>query len=183
MMYFNAYSSNAVYQNFVNPAEYSTPLPFVSLAEICGDRTYENYGEPQLSIWSSVVAPSNIYWDQGGYFHHPEEDRWIGELEIYYHEAANEWLAKALVREYADKQERYSKQLNAPGLAYTNEAYHPEDYGFDDLLVYDSLYDTILIIRDGSRVIRASCGLHTWGEKLPLFHFWLEEMAERYEIE
>ena len=97
-----------------------------------------------------------------------------------YHEAASEWIARELVREYAGRQTRYSKQLNAPGLAYTNEAYRPEDYGFDELLVYDSLYDTILIIRDGKRVIKASCGLHTWGEKLPLFHFWLDEMAELY---
>ncbi len=178
-LFFNTHSNNAVYQNFVDLAEYSDPLPFVTLAEISEDRTLENYGEPQLSIWSSVVAPTNIYWDQGGYFHHPEEERWIGELEIYYHEAANEWTAKELVREYAHRQKQYSKQLNAPGLAYTNEIYRPEDYGFDELLVYDSLYDTVLIIRDGNTVIRASCDLHTWGEKEPLFKFWLEKMAEK----
>lgn len=173
------HSDNAVYQNFVDPAEYSAPLPFVTLADIGEDRTYEDYGEPQLSIWSSVVAPTNIYWEQNGSLTNPEEE-WIGDLEIYYHEAANEWLAKELVREYADKQARYSKQLDAPGLAYTNENYRPEDYGFDELLVYDSLYDTILIIRKGNRVTKASCGLHTWGEKQPLFEFWLDKMAEQY---
>jgi hypothetical protein len=135
---------------------------------------------PQLSIWSSAVTPNNIYWEQNGSLTHPEEELWICGLEVYYHEAANEWIARELVREYAGRQKRYSKQLNAPELAYTNESYHPADYGFDELLVYDSLYDTILIIRDGKYVFRVNCSLHTWGEKLPLFHFWLEEMAEQY---
>lgn len=179
-VYFNAYSSNAVYQNFVDPAEYSAPLPFVCLADISEERVLDNFGAPQLSIWSSMVTPTNIYWEQNGNLTHPEEERWNCELKINYHEAANEWIARELVREYAGKQARYCKQLNSPGLAYTNEDYRPEDYGFDELLVYDSLYDTILIIREGNHVVRASCALHTWGEKLPLFHFWLEEMAERY---
>lgn len=178
-VYFNTYSSSAVYQNFVDPATYSAPLPFVSLAEISEDRTYENYGETQLSVWSTVITPANIYWEQSGVLANPEEEEWIGELEVYYHEASNEWLARELVQEYADKQKRYSKQLNAPGLAYTNEYYRPEDYGFDELLVYDSLYDTILIIRNGNRVIKASCGLHTWGEMQPLFEYWLNKMAEK----
>lgn len=177
---FNANSSNAVYQNFVDPASYSAPLPFVSMADIAADRTPEFNGEPQLSVWSSIAAPNNIYWEQSGSLNHPTEEQWLVALEVNYHEAANPWAAKELVREYAKRQDRYAKQLNAPGLAYTNEHYRPEDYGFDDLLVYDSLYDTVLIIREGNQVIRASCAIHTWGEKQPLFRLWLEAMAKLY---
>ena len=179
-LFFNTHSDNAVYRNAVDPAEYSAPLPFVTMADISEERVLDNFGVPQLSIWSSAVTPNNIYWEQNGSLTHPEEELWNCGLEVYYHEAANEWIARELVREYAGRQKRYSKQLNAPELAYTNESYHPADYGFDELLVYDSLYDTILIIRDGKYVIRVNCSLHTWGEKLPLFHFWLEEMAEQY---
>lgn len=177
---FNAHSTNAIFTNPVDAASWSQPLPFVTLAEITPDRTLDPAGEPELSIWSTFLTPTNIYWSQQGNLTHPEEERWIGSLEVQHHETSSTLVAKALVREYRSRQDRYLRQLNAPSLSYSSENYRAEDYGFDELLVYDSLYDTVLIIREGNQVIRASCELHTWGEKEPLFLLWLEQMAERF---
>ena len=177
---FNTHTDNAIYHNFVDPKSYPAPLPFVTLEEIAPDRTLERYGEPQLSVWNCTISLTNLHWEQSGSLQHPQQEQWIGNLEVSYHQAANEWIAKELVREYAHRQKQYSRQLDMPEFSRISGFYKSEDYGFDDLLVYDTLYDTVLIIRDGNHVIRSSCGIHTWGAKQPLFSLWLEAMAVRY---
>jgi len=178
--FFNVHDSNAIYQNYVDPESYPAPLPFVTLADISSDRTLESQGGPYLSVWVSPLSSTNLHWDQNGILHHPQEDQWIGDLQVNYHEAANEWIAKELVREYAHRQTQYSRQLDIPEYSKVSGFYKSADYGFDDLIVYDTLYDAVLIIRHGNRVIQASCGIHTWGTKQPLFSLWLEKMAALY---
>ena len=177
--YFNAFSTSAIYANGIDAADYTQPLPFVTIAEIAPERILEPEFSPLLSIWSTPLTPANLYWSENVRQTHPQEDLWTGELEVRCHEAAREWIAKGLIREYKQKQDRYVGELNSPGISYSNAAYQAEDYGFDELYVYDSLYGAVILIRNGYTVIQATCALHTWDTGDAHFRLWLEQMAEK----
>ena len=177
--YLNATSTSAVYDNELDPSTYTAPLPFVTLAELAPDRTPEKNLDPFLSIWYTPLTPTNIRWTESVRMVHPQEELWVGELEVSYHEAVGERIAKLLTREYKLKQDQRVGELNAPGISYSSADFRAEDYGFDELYVYDSFFNAVILIRDGNTVIRAVCGLHTWGESDALFPLWLDQIADK----
>lgn len=179
LTFLNANSVNSVYDNAIDPETYHDPLPFVALADIAENRSLEPEGEPQLSVWSSPIAPGNIYWAENGFLNHPSEDRWKGNLEIFYHEAASEWIAKELIREYVSQHDEFLS-VNAPGNHMVPEDFSAADYGFDELAVYGSHWGAVIFIRDGNRVVKATCTLHNWGTSNQLYALWLEKMADLY---
>ncbi len=177
--YFNASSTNAIYANEVDAAAYTDPLPFVTVAELIPDRTWEPNGEPFLSIWTTPLTHANIHWSESIRRAQSQEDLGSGELEVRYHEAAREWIAKALTQEYKQKQDQRVGELNSPGISYSNADYLAADYGFDELYVYDSFFNTVILIREGKTVIRATCALHTWSTGDTHFTLWLEQTAAK----
>lgn len=177
--YLNATSVNAIYDHEIDPAAYAEPLPFVTILELAPERSLEHNGTPFLSIWDTPLTPTNIRWSESVRRANSQEDLGSGELEVNYHEAAWEWTAKELIREYKLKQDQRVGELNTPGISYSNTDFRAEDYGFDELYVYDSFFNTVILIRDGNTVIRATCALHTWGDSESRFHLWLDQMAKR----
>ena len=177
--YLFASSTSAIYSNEVDIATYTEPLPFVTISEIDPQRTLEYQIPPMLSIWDTPLTPINFYWSESVRQIHPQDDLWNGELEVHYHEANREWIAKVLTREYKNNQDQRVGELNAPGISYSNADYLAIDYGFDELYVYDSFFNTVILIRDGNKVIRATCALHTWGSSDSHFLLWLEQMAAK----
>ena len=178
--YFNASSTNAIYAHEVDATTYSDPLPFITIAETAPERIFESQIDaPILSIWSTPFTPTNIYWSESVRQTDPQDDIWTGELQVHYHEASREWIAKKLAKEYKQRQDQRVGELHAPGISYSNADYRAEDYGFDELYVYDSFFNTVIILRNGTTVIRATCALHTWGSSDAHFQLWLEQMAEK----
>lgn len=177
--YLNATSVNAIYDHEIDPAAYTEPLPFVTILELAPKGTLEYNASPFLSIWDTPLTPINIRWSESVRRADSQGDLGSGELEVNYHEASGAWIAKELIREYKLKQDRRVDELNSPGITYSNADFRGEDYGFDELYVYDSFFNTVILIRDGNTVIRAACALHTWGDSDARFHLWLEQMAER----
>ena len=43
----------------------------------------------------------------------------------------------------------------------------------------DFFFNAVILIRDGNTVIRAVCGLHTWGDSDALFPLWLDQIADK----
>ena len=177
--YFNASSASAIYANEVDAAAHTEPLPFVTVAELVPDRTWEPNGDPFLSIWTTPLTPVNIQWSESIRRAQSPEDLGSGELEVRYHETDREWIARLLTGEYKNKQDLRVGELNSPGIAYSNADFRAEDYGFDELYVYDSFFNTVILLRDGNTVIYATCGLHTWGTGDAHFLLWLEQMAAK----
>ena len=177
--YLSASSTSAIYANEVDIATYTVPLPFVTISEIDSQRTLQHQVAPMLSIWDTPLTPKNFYWSESVQQIHPQEDLWSGELEVRYHEATQEWIAKVLIREYKNKQDQRVGELNAPGISYSNTDYLATDYGFEELYVYDSFFNTVILIREENTVIRATCALHTWGSSDSHFILWLEQTASK----
>lgn len=177
--YFNASSTSAIYANEVDAAAYTDPLPFVTVAELIPDRTWEPNGEPFLSIWTTPLTHTSIHWSESIRRAQSQEDLGSGELEVRCHKAARAWIAKALTQEYKQKQDQRVGELNSPGISYSNAAFRAEDYGFDELYVYDSFFNTVILIRDGNTVIYATCALQAWGTGDAHFQPWLDQMAAK----
>lgn len=167
----NAISVTPVVDNALIAAEYQEPLPFATMAEMDFERSYDPQIEQQLSIWYDPLSPTNFFWAENAYMEDPDEVRWFGGIELYWHEAANEWLAEEIIREYLQVQEFYS--------AYTPVEIEARDYGFDFLAVYQNYYGAHIFIRNGDTVIKAIFTVHTWGENDNLYPLWLDLMAEK----
>ena len=177
--YLNATSISAVFDNEIDPAAHRDSLPFTTIMELAPDRTLEYNAEPFLSIWDTPLTPTNIYWSESVRLSHPQEDLWTGELQVNYHEVSEKLIARELIREYKQKQDQRVGELNAPGISYSSADFRAEDYGFDELYVYDSFFNAVILIRDGNTVIRAVCGLHTWGDSDARFPLWLDQIADK----
>ena len=174
----NANSVNSVYDNAIDQETYHDPLPFVTMADITEDRSFESEYDPQLSIWSTPITSSNIYWAENGFLNHATEKRWEGSLEVFYHEASSEWIAKELMQEYVRKHEKFLS-INAPKNHQVPENFSASDYGFDELSVYGGYSSAVIFIRNGNQVIQATCTLHEWGVSQHLYPLWLAQLAEK----
>lgn len=171
MNFANAYTVDPIVDNALDPAAYQEPLPFVTMAEMAPNREYVPDAEKRLSVWYNPLSPQNIFWAESASLEDPNEVRWFGGMEIYYHETANEWIAEKLIEDYLQVQANYK--------AYDPVPISAEEYGFDFLEIYQTYYGAFLYIRDGNIVIKAFSYVHTWDENDHLYPLWLELLAEK----
>ncbi len=175
----NSFADSAMQIHALDPHNFSDPLPFVTMAKLAPERSFEEELDTQLSIWSTPLTPENCYWFEYGTLSQPEENRWSGGIETYYHKTEKDWVADRLMTEYQLEQGKYMELATAPGAVYKPLPLDAADYGFDELIVYCNKYGAFILIRERNTVIKASVTIHVWNDQTQLYPLWLEKMAEK----
>lgn len=176
----NITANNPIWDCQLHPDDYPVPFPFVTITDMAPERDYEPDIEPQLSNWYTPLTPSNYYWHEYAYLHHPEQEQWYGGLTVYYHKAVNEAVAKHLITTYTKQQDAVSHPDWAPGETYTSEELDATVYGFDQITVYHSMGADVVYLRNGTTVIKAIINIHDWEDSTQhyLTELWLQKAAE-----
>lgn len=135
-------------------AQYSGTLPFATLTDLAGPGVGDHEYTPSFGTdltfnhvqeWSDWLAPRNIKWAEHAAVTRADGTVLKGGLYIDYHEAATEWVAERLMRDYI-RMDRLRWKDNAPLDLSPLDA--------DEARAYIAVFPTV-VFRKGNIVVRA----------------------------
>ena len=156
-------------------AQYQGNLPFGTMEQIAGKGTLEDSNwatdhNNELAVRSTVLAQTQITFDQTG---EVKEDGVVyadGSLQVDYYDMRTEWLAKELF------QEIHRAATRSKGKYHHYADLEDPALPADQVAAYSSYYPTLLL-RDGTRVLRVQFFQFDQRVDWPLEH-WAEAVAE-----
>ena len=155
-------------------ADITENMPFATVADtfpggtLTGVMDLGDYNT--VTRWSNPAAES-FEWNESCYVTDADGNNYFCILRLDYQEAANEWFAVGLERDYYtyDATRYHGKkftELDAPQL------------GLDSVRVYNSYGSLYILMREGNRVVHAVV-LMDAGEQSNNWIIWAQAMAEK----
>ena len=129
-------------------AEHPGDPPFATLTDIFGSDEGYDPGDNTYHMWSDMLAGVNYNWYE--YSTVMRDDGYIlrGALDVYYHEATNEAVAKTMAK-------RYVRNIKHDNAGYGEK--RPLDVSHLDFDDAEGHIDTIgrecIVVREGNKVL------------------------------
>lgn len=155
----------------IRVAEFHGDAPIVTMAEMAPEWEHVSQHDGVVRQWEDVLSPVNLFWAESAQLESPDGEKYIGSLEVNYHETADMWIAEALVKDFTAEFAQYQN--------YTSVPLNAADYGFDYLAVSENYAYAKIIIRSGCTVIKVNCSIKNGKGNEHLYPLWLELMAEK----
>ncbi len=152
-------------------AEYSDPLPFVTLDDLAGEGSFvqENFsGFNEITVWEDLLLPMTCDFSQFGTLTTAEGKDMTAHLMITYHETASAWMARQIMKEhlrYADRGKYFDEVTGIAARNVTVYSYLGR-YGLRTLILQ---YESIVM----------EVNITVYDDDGTYKDLWIQKMAER----